>query len=882
MRINELARKFDLSNREVIDYLTRLGVKGKSHSSALDDDLVERVLKHFKKKPEAEEKPEVKSRFKRIKRVRPRPEELAAAEAAQQLATQQLETQQPETPQPTAAQAAPPEIETPEQTTVLDTGETIRMTPSGPVVVSTDDSVPKKEEPTVEQQLIEPAAAAPTTAPPAAIQPQRAQRPSPPPPQPRPDMPRAADTPSAPPAGDPRAKKGKERPARGTDDALRKEIQKLKKKRIRTGGTETPGTPPTPGAGRPAPGRPRRAPFRGRGRDGGRGKRAWRREKRERLDREIAAEVERERVAKTFIKVHEGTTVADVASALDISPNMLIGKLIGMGVMATLNQPLDHDAIELVAAEYGLQVQKVDLVDDGIFAALAAEDVIEEDLVSRPPIVTIMGHVDHGKTKLLDSIRQSDITATEAGGITQHIGAYQVKHERGTVTFLDTPGHAAFTAMRARGAMVTDLVILVVAADDSVMPQTVEAISHAKAANVPIIVAINKIDKEGANIDRTKQALSTHGILAEDWGGDVQVFPISALQGIGIDELLEGILLQSEMLELKASPKIKARGTIVEARREEGRGTVATVLIQEGTLRVGEPFVSGLFCGRVRAMSDERGSPRELAGPGTPVEITGLQDVPTAGDPFAVVEDDSQARQTAIKLQQAQRQRALRKRQQVTLDQLHDLIEEGGLKELMLVVKGDVQGSVEAVVDNLLQIESDKVKVRVIHHGVGPVNESDIMLASASNALVIGFSVSVPAMTHMLAKQEGVEIRTFTVIYRAIDAIRNAMTGLLDSDYKENILGRCLVREVFRLSKDLSIAGCQVQDGKITRNRKMRVLRDAEVLHKGTISSLKRFKDDVPEVQTGFECGVGVERFDSIRVGDIIECFELEEVAPTL
>ena len=877
MRINELARKFDLSNREIIDYLTRLGVKGKSHSSALDDDLVERVLKHFKKKPEAEEKPEVKSRFKRIKRVRPRPEEMAELPepvvAGQEAATQ-----------PPVAEAARLETETPaieEQLTVLDTGETIRMTPSGPVVVSTDDGVPKKEETTVEEQLIAPPPSTPAVEMPAATQPPPANA-APARPQHRADVPTPADPQQPPPAADARGKKGKERPARSTDDALRKEIQKLKKKRLRTGGTETPGTPPTPGAGRPAPGRPRRAPFRGRGHDGGRGKRAWRREKRERLDREIAAEVEREREAKTFIKIHEGTTVADVASALDISPNMLIGKLIAMGVMATLNQPLDHDAIELVAAEYGLQVQKVDLVDDGIFAALAAEEVREEDLVSRPPIVTIMGHVDHGKTKLLDCIRQSDITATEAGGITQHIGAYQVKHERGTVTFLDTPGHAAFTAMRARGAMVTDLVILVVAADDSVMPQTVEAINHAKAANVPIIVAINKIDKEGANVDRTKQALSTHGLLAEDWGGDIQMFPISALQGIGIDDLLEGILLQSEMLELKASPQMKARGTIVEARREEGRGTVATVLIQEGTLRVGEPFVSGLFCGRVRAMSSERGTPKQSAGPGTPVEITGLPDVPTAGDPFAVVDDDSQARQTSIKLQQAQRQRALRKRQLVTLDQLHDLIEEGGLKELMLVVKGDVQGSVEAVVDNLLQIESDKVKVRVIHNGVGPVNESDIMLASASNALVIGFSVSVPAMTQMLAKQEGVEIRTFTVIYRAIDEIRNAMTGLLDSDYKENILGRCLVREVFRLSKDLSIAGCQVQDGKITRNRKMRVLRDAEVLHKGTISSLKRFKDDVPEVQTGFECGVGVERFDSIRVGDIIECFELEEVAPTL
>ena len=667
-----------------------------------------------------------------------------------------------------------------------------------------------------------------------------------------------------------------------TNEALRREIQKLKKKRMRTA-TPAGAQPAQPQVTGAPPGR--RGPQRGRGgrsRDGGRGKRAWRREKRDRLDREIQAAHDLEIRERTIVKVHDATTVADVASALGVSANLLIGKLITMGVMATVNQRLDHDAIELVAAEYGFQIEKVDLVDDGLLAGLQANDVRDEDKVSRSPIVTIMGHVDHGKTKLLDRVRRSDIVAGEAGGITQHIGAYQVKAKRGTITFLDTPGHAAFTAMRARGAMVTDIVILVVAADDSVMPQTLEALHHAKAAGVPIIVAINKIDKPSANPDRVKQDLTAHDLLVEDWGGEVQCFPISALEGTGVDALLDGVLLQSEMLELKASPKCKARGTSVAARREEGRGTIATVLIQEGTLRVGDPFVSGLYSGRIRSMQDDRGRPVEAAGPGRPVEVTGLQDVPTAGDPFAVVEDDSQARQIAIKLQQAQRLRDMKKAERVTLDHLHSMIEAGELKELHLIVKADVQGSVEALVDSLSKVESEKVSVVVLHSGVGAVSDSDVMLASASNALIVGFNVRPQPSAMVLSKQESVEIICFNVIYQAIDAIRGAMTGLLDRAFKENVLGRCQVMEVFRVTRSLSIAGCQVNDGKISRNRPIRVLRDSVVVHEGTLASLKRFKEDVPEVQNGFECGIGIERFNDIRVGDEVECFELEEVAPTL
>lgn len=903
MRINELARKYDLSNKDIIDYLTRIGVTGKSHSSALDDDLVEKVLTHFKIKDEDGEEAKPQSKFKRIKRVQP--------------LQKPKEVEKPKTPPLPVAATAKPEIvdfppvraevkpfdvaaeaksigvevahaQVPETISVveseiespigIESGETIRMTPSGPVVVIAGQAQdvelfleetfePLAVEVEEEEELVQPAVAhqGPSVVPEEkVIEPER--------------------------DGGKKSRPGGKRESRrdsekqDTDEALRREIQKLKKKRMRTAPVEPPQPAPALGAGRPIPGQTplRPAPPRGRGRDGGRGKRAWRREKRERIDREIAAEREREIRDKTAIKVHDATTVADVASNLGIPPNELIAKLIGFGIMATVNQRLEHDAIELIAAEYGFQVEKVDMLDEGLLSSLIPENILEEDLQTRSPIVTIMGHVDHGKTKLLDRIRKSDVVSGEAGGITQHIGAYQVTVDRGTITFLDTPGHAAFTAMRARGAMVTDIVILVVAADDSVMPQTIEAINHAKAAGVPIIIAINKIDRPAANLDRVKQDLASNGLLVEDWGGDIQCYPISALQGIGVDELLEGILLQAEMLDLKASPKCKARGTIVEARREEGRGAVATVLIQQGTLRIGDPFVSGLYCGRIRSMTNDRGISIQVAPPATPVEISGLQDVPTAGDPFAVVEDDAQARQIAIKLQQAQRQRDLKKGQRVTLDQLHGLIESGDLKELHLIVKADVQGSVEAVVDSLLNIESEKVKVTILHSGVGAVSDSDVMLASASNAMIVGFNVQVQPSASMLAKQESVEILTFNIIYQAIDAIRNAMAGLLDRAFRENVLGWCEVREIFRLSKGLSIAGCQVKDGKIARNRPIRVVRDSNIVHKGKLSSLKRFKDDVSEVLHGLDCGIGIESFNDLQVGDSIECYELEEVTPTL
>ncbi len=928
MRINELARKYNLSNREIIDFLTRIGVAGKSHSSSLEEDLIQRVLSHFKVKSEAEAEAQPQSKFKRMKRVRPRPEdtpEFDAEETMEEPIALSAPAPQPEVeaaPAPIAAAAPeapvaprikrvemPPPAEQepvaettpveaaeePATLTKLETGETIRMTPAGPVVVGADEveetpaeEVAAKEEEPIEAiavieetkpQVVDPAIAKVgdlVPPPPTAI---TLERPRPEPIiEPQPEI--SAPVPSG---------RSKESRKDQTDEALRREIQKLKKKRMRSAASEKSEQQPAPGAGRPAPGRPggvrpaaRRGGAKGTTSDRGRGKRAWRREKRERLERETAAELEREHRAKTVIKVHDATTVADVASALDVSPNELIAKLISMGVMATINQRLDHDAIELIAGEYGFEIEHVDLVDGSLLASLEANDIHDEDLESRPPIVTIMGHVDHGKTKLLDRIRRSDIVASEAGGITQHIGAYQVQVEKGLITFLDTPGHAAFTSMRARGAMVTDLVILVVAADDGVMPQTIEAINHAKAANVPIIVAINKIDREGANLDRVKQELASQNLLVEDWGGQVQCYPISALQGTGVDDLLEGILLQAEMLELKASKKCRARGAIVEARREEGRGTVATVLIQHGILEVGDPFVTGIYSGRVRAMTNDRGHTITKAEPGDPVEITGLQDIPVAGDPFTVVEDDTQARQISIRLQQAQRQRDMKKAHRVTLEQLHTLIEAGELKELRLVVKADVQGSVEAVTDSLLNIESEKVKVVVLHNGVGPISDSDVMLASASNALIVGFNTQAQPSAIALAKSEGVEIRTFNIIYKAIDEIRNAMAGLLDRAYKETIVGRCEIREIFRLSKGLSIAGGQVQDGKVARNLPIRVLRDDAVIHEGKISSLKRFKDDVPEVPSGMECGIGVESFSGLQVADIIECYKLEEVTPTL
>ncbi len=609
---------------------------------------------------------------------------------------------------------------------------------------------------------------------------------------------------------------------------------------------------------------------------------AWKREKRQRtLAQKEESERQAERAART-LHINETTTVSDISKDLNMHPTELIKKLIEMGMMVTIQQRLDLDTIYIIADEFGYEVEESTVYEEGSLLGIDEEDK-PEDLLPRPPVVTVMGHVDHGKTKLLDAIRRTDVVSGETGGITQHIGAYQVQLPNGrSITFLDTPGHEAFTAMRARGAMVTDIVILVVAANEGVMPQTVEAIHHARAADVPIIVAVNKIDLPNVDLERVKNELSAHNLLPEEWGGKTMYVPISALKGIGIQDLIESIVLESEMLELTANPNKPARGTIIESKLDRGRGPVATVLVQEGTLNLSDSFVTGVNSGRIRVLADDRSNLIDFAGPATPVEILGISGVPQAGDPFVVVPSEKDAKQISIKLQQVNRERELRRVQHVTLETLYAMGAEGAAKRLNLIVRGDVRGSVEALCEALEKIESDRVCVDIIHNGVGAIVESDVMLASASDAIIIGFNVRANPSAQDLARREHVEIRCYRLIYQAIEEIKAAMLGLLDKEYREEVMGRCRVDQVFRASKYGTVAGCYVTDGRIFGDHDARLLRDNVVVHEGRIDSLRRFKDDVQEVGTDLECGVGFRGFDDIKGGDIIECFKMVEVAATL
>lgn len=575
----------------------------------------------------------------------------------------------------------------------------------------------------------------------------------------------------------------------------------------------------------------------------------------------------------------EGMNVADIAKKIHREPAEIIKKLFMMGVMVNQNQALDKDTIELLAVDYGMEPQEkvqVDIADIDKF--FEPEAVVEENLTTRPPVVTIMGHVDHGKTTLLDTLRHSRVTSGEAGGITQHIGAYQLDIDGKPITFLDTPGHAAFTSMRARGASITDITILVVAADDGVMPQTIEAINHAKAAKVPIIVAVNKIDKPGANPDHVKQELSEHELIPEEWGGDTIFVNISAKFNQNIDELLENILLIAEVEDLKADPTQKAIGTVIEARLDKGKGPVATLLVQQGTLHVGDPIVVGNTYGRVRVMTNDMGRRDKEAGPATPVEITGLNDVPQAGDRFVVFEDEKTARQAG----EERAKRALLEQRsassRVTLDNLFESLKEGELKEVNIIVKADVQGSAEAVSASLQKIDVEGVRVKIVHAAVGAINESDVTLAAASNAIIIGFNVRPTPQAKQQAEQEEVDIRLHRIIYKALEEIETAMKGLLDPEFEEKITGQMTVRELYKVSKVGTIAGCYVTEGFIRRDSGVRVIRDGIVIYEGKLSSLKRFKDDVKEVKLGFECGAMIENFNDLRVDDAIEGFIMEEI----
>lgn len=583
---------------------------------------------------------------------------------------------------------------------------------------------------------------------------------------------------------------------------------------------------------------------------------------------------------KKTLKLQEGTTVKEFAELISIKLSDVIKKFMELGYMPTINQPVDTDSALLVAESFGIKLELSSLEEDTIITEVP-EDLSK--LLPRPPVITIMGHVDHGKTSLLDAIRKTKVIETEAGGITQHIGAYKVNLKGRDIVFLDTPGHEAFTSMRARGAKVTDIVVLVVAADDGVMPQTIEAINHAKAANVPIVVAINKIDKPEANLQKVRNELAGHGIISEEWGGQNIFVEVSAKKGIGIENLLEMILLQAEIMELKANPDKKAKGTIIEAKLDRGRGPVATVLVQSGTLKVSDTFLAGVQAGRVRALIDDTGKRLSKAGPSTPVEVIGFPEVPSAGDIFAIVEDEKRARQIALARQLKQRLADMAKARKLTLDELYAKIKEGEIKELNIIIKGDVQGSVEAIKEALEGIIHPLVKVRVIHSSAGGINESDVMLASASNAIIIGFNVRPELKAYQSAEKEGVDIRLYNVIYDAIEDVKKALEGLLEPTLKEKTIGRAEVRQLFPISRIGTIAGCYVIDGLISRaSDGIRVVRDNIVIYDGKIGSLKRFKEDVREVQTGYECGILVENFNDIKVGDMLENYVIEKIATKL
>ena len=601
----------------------------------------------------------------------------------------------------------------------------------------------------------------------------------------------------------------------------------------------------------------------------------YRKEKREEVRERMNEEMEREEMERSVLKVTEFVTVSELATMMNVSPMEVISACMNLGLMVSINQRLDAEALVVVAEEFGFTVEFVSVE---IQEAIEADADTEDELVARPPIVTVMGHVDHGKTSLLDNIRKTNVTAGEAGGITQHIGAYSVELNGQKITFLDTPGHEAFTAMRARGAKMTDVAIIIVAADDSVMPQTVEAINHASAAGVPMVFAINKMDKPQANSDRIREQLSAMNYLVEDWGGKYQCQEVSAKKGMNLDKLLEKVLLEAEMLELKANPDRKASGAVIESMLDKGRGYVATIMVQNGTLRIGDVLLSGTYTGRVKAMFDENGKKVTEAGPSTPVQVLGLNGAPQAGDTFNVMDDDRSAREIANKREQLQRMQGIMTQKHVTLDEIGRRIAIGSFKELNIIVKGDVDGSVEAMSGSLIKLSKETVQVNVIHSAVGQISESDVLLAAASNAIIVGFQVRPSAAARKAAEKEQIDIRLYSIIYDAINEIKDAIEGMLEPVMKEEIVCSTEVLETFKISKVGTVAGCIVREGRMQRNTPIRVIRDGIVIYTGKLGSLRRFKDDVKEVTVGQDCGLNIESYNDIKVGDIIEGYEQVEV----
>jgi translation initiation factor IF-2 len=819
LRVHELAKKLGVDNKEILKALSDLGVKGKTHTSTIEDEAAEKiekllkkktapavkpkktVAKPEKKKPSEEKKPEEKKpKVKTVKTVRAvkKPAEAGLetkAEPVTQVKHPAKPTVQPEKIKepikPIEEKIQPKEIKLPEEKPLpveeALPAETAVPLPEEEVVQKVPDRFKKELETEKDEKF-----------------------------KAKPQMQRAFQA-----------------------------IRKIETKKWHD---------------------PKQ--FKRTGKD----RFIHREEQRPQLQAVIAR--------KKTLKLREGMTVKEFAELISIKVSDVMKKFMELGHMTTINEPVDIDAAMLIAESVGIKLE-VMAVEEELIAEEEAEDLSKLSL--RPPVVTIMGHVDHGKTSLLDAIRETKVTETEAGGITQHIGAYKVKLKGKDIVFLDTPGHEAFTALRARGAKVTDVVVLVVGADDGVMPQTIEAIDHARAANVPILVAINKIDKPEANLQKVRTELAERGILSEEWGGQNIFVEVSAKKRIGIEHLLEMILLQAEVMELKANPDKSAKGTIIEAKLDKGRGPVATVLIQAGTLKVGDNFLAGTSVGRVRALIDDTGKRIQTAGPSTPVEVIGFPEVPAAGAVFSAVDDEKRARQIALTRLQKERQAEMAKRRKLTLDDLYAKIKEGEVKDLNMIIKGDVQGSVEATRDALERITHPQVKVKVIHTAVGGINESDVMLAAASNAIIIGFNVRPEIKASQTAEKEGVDIRLYNIIYEAIEDVKKALEGLLEPTLKEKILGRAEVRQTFQVSRIGTIAGCYVIDGTVSRaSDGVRIIRDNIVVYEGKLSSLKRFKDDVREVQTGYECGITIENYNDMKAGDIIENYVIEKIAGKL
>jgi translation initiation factor IF-2 len=868
IRVYELARELNLTNKVLMDKLQGLGITVGSHMSSLDDEAVQRAKATiFGKRESAVEETRVKPTVIRRRRKVAEATEEPTAEAAAEVP--------PEEPPPAAAEplAASPAVAEPEmpappadfEPSAAESAEAASPAPAGEAepaapVPETPASAAapaervkkvvkkiKRDEPAkiIKLPVAPVERLADRTKTPAG--PERAARP--------PLHPTAAPEAILPPS-EADAKDAKRKKKKGKGEEVEAEKKFIKKKiSFRTKAVIEAEDLYDDQRGR----KPRK---------GAKGR------------KELALQKPHLTVAKAIkrrIKMDDTIMLSEFAKRLGVKAAEIIKVLMGMGTMATVNQLVDFDTAVLVATEFNYEVERAAFEEDTILKPVEDEP---EKLAHRAPVVTIMGHVDHGKTSLLDVIRKTRITETEAGGITQHIGAYHVVTERGAIAFLDTPGHEAFTAMRARGARVTDIVVLVVAADDGVMPQTVEAINHARAANVPIIVAVNKIDKPGADPDRVKRSLIERGLTPEEWGGDTIFVNVSAKQNTGIDQLLEMILLQAEVMELRANPDKLARGHVVEAKIDAGRGPVATVLVSEGTLHNGDPVVCGVHYGKIRAMLDDRGQSVESAGPSIPAEILGLSGVPMAGDEFVAVVDERAARQISLHRMQKQRTRDLAQTSRPSLESLFERMKEGELKDLNLILKADVHGSIEALADALTKLSNEEVKVNVVHAATGAITESDVSLATVSEAIIIGFNVRPTPKVQALAVEENVDMRFYNVIYDVINDVKAAMTGLMASRFEERLLGSAEVREVFQIPKVGAIAGCYVTDGKIERGRSARLIRDGVVVYDGKNSSLRRFKDDVKEVQSGYECGIGIENFNDIKVGDRIEFYYLEEIKP--